>query len=164
MQTSRNLRSSGPLEYSLWLFTRLSGLALIIFAAISMAAAFLLGGRSLLDLPAMVRWMFFPNPNHVVNSNIPDVTLGWSNAFWQVFSIIMILLAGAHGVNGVRMVIEDLSDLTAGRGHRARRPVPDLVGMPDRCGVRHPGIVNPSGAAPIQGCVDCGSCAHAAFV
>jgi succinate dehydrogenase hydrophobic anchor subunit len=107
MQTSRNLRSSGPLEYSLWLFTRLSGLALIIFAAISMAAAFLLGGRSLLDLPAMVRWMFFPNPNHVVNSNIPDVTLGWSNAFWQVFSIIMILLAGAHGVNGVRMVIED---------------------------------------------------------
>ena len=151
MQTSRNLRSSGPLEYSLWLFTRLSGLALIIFAAISMAAAFLLGGRSLLDLPAMVRWMFFPNPNHVVNSNIPDVTLGWSNAFWQVFSIIMIPLAGAHGVNGVRMVIEDYLTSPLAVAIVPPPPVPDLVGMPDRGGVRHPGIVESFGRGPDSG-------------
>ncbi|MCJ7511410.1 MAG: hypothetical protein MUO23_00400 [Anaerolineales bacterium] len=107
MQLPRATRNAGSLEYSLWLFTRLSGMGLMLFAAVSMAAAFILGGRTLLDLPAMLRWMFFPNPNHVVNSDIPDVTLGWSNAFWQILGLLMILLASAHGFNGVRMVLED---------------------------------------------------------
>jgi succinate dehydrogenase hydrophobic anchor subunit len=91
----------------MWVFTRVSGLALVLFAAISMGIAFTMGARSLLDMPALMRWTFFPNPNHVVNSDVPDVSLGWSNAFWQVFSILMILLAGTHGVNGLRMVLED---------------------------------------------------------
>jgi succinate dehydrogenase hydrophobic anchor subunit len=55
----------------------------------------------------MTRWMFFPNPNHVVNSDIPDLSLGWSNGFWQVFSVLMIFLAAGHGFNGLRMVLED---------------------------------------------------------
>jgi succinate dehydrogenase hydrophobic anchor subunit len=108
MQPTRPIRSAGPWEYSLWLFTRLSGLGLLLLGAVSMGAAFLMGGRSLLDMPAMLRWMFFTNPNHVVNSNIPDVTAGWSNAFWQVYSMLLIFLATAHGFNGVRMVLEDL--------------------------------------------------------
>ncbi len=107
MRTSRPIRSSGFIEYVLWLFTRFSGLLLLLFAAISMGVAFSLGGRTLLDLPTMTRWVFFPNPNHVVNSNIPDVSVGWSNAFWQIFSVLMIFLAAGHGINGVRMVLED---------------------------------------------------------
>jgi succinate dehydrogenase / fumarate reductase membrane anchor subunit len=91
----------------MWLFTRISGLALMLFAAISMGIAFALGGRTQLDMTSMFRWMFFPNPNHVINSNIPDVTAGWSNAFWQIFSMLMILLASIHGFNGVRMILED---------------------------------------------------------
>ncbi|HEY69832.1 MAG TPA: hypothetical protein G4O08_04520 [Anaerolineae bacterium] len=107
MRTSRPIRSSGFIEYVLWLFTRFSGLLLLLFAAISMGVAFSLGGRTLLDLPTMTRWVFFPNPNHVVNSDIPDVSVGWSNAFWQIFSVLMIFLAAGHGINGVRMVLED---------------------------------------------------------
>jgi succinate dehydrogenase hydrophobic anchor subunit len=91
----------------MWLFTRLSGLALIIMAAISMGLAFMMRGRTLLDMPTFYRWIFFPNPNHVVNSNIPDVSAGWSNAFWQIYSTIMIFLAAGHGLNGLRMVLED---------------------------------------------------------
>jgi succinate dehydrogenase / fumarate reductase membrane anchor subunit len=97
----------GTFEYGMWLFTRLSGLGMILLAAVNLAMAFVMGGRTLLDLPATIRWMFFPNPNHVIDSNIPDVTVGWSNAFWQIFSTIIIFLAAAHGINGVRMVIED---------------------------------------------------------
>jgi succinate dehydrogenase / fumarate reductase membrane anchor subunit len=97
----------GAFEYGMWLFTRLSGLGMILLATVNLAIAFVMGGRTLLDLPAMMRWMFFPNPNHVVDSNIPDVTVGWSNAFWQIFGTIIIFLAAAHGINGVRMVIED---------------------------------------------------------
>ena len=43
----------------------------------------------------------------MVNSDIPDVSVGWSNAFWQIFSVLMIFLAAGHGINGVRMVLED---------------------------------------------------------
>ncbi len=107
MRRSRPIRSAGYFEYLMWLFTRLSGLALLLFAAISMGIAFMLGGRTLLDLPTMVRWIFFPNPNHIVNSDIPDISLGWSNTFWQVFAAVMILLAAGHGFNGLRMVLED---------------------------------------------------------
>jgi succinate dehydrogenase / fumarate reductase membrane anchor subunit len=107
MRTSRPIRSAGFIEFVLWLFTRFSGLLLLLFAAISMGVAFSLGGRTLLDLPTMTRWVFFPNPNHVVNSDIPDVSVGWSNAFWQIFSVLMIFLAAGHGINGVRMVLED---------------------------------------------------------
>jgi succinate dehydrogenase hydrophobic anchor subunit len=91
----------------MWLFTRFSGLALLLFAAISMGIAFALGGRTQLDLPAVMRLMFFPNPNHVINSDIPDLSLGWSNAFWQVLSTLIMFLAAGHGFNGVRMVLED---------------------------------------------------------
>ena len=107
MRSSHPIRSAGSFEYVMWLFTRLSGLALLLFGAISMGAAFLLGGRTQIDLPTMVRWIFFPNPNHVVNSDIPDVSLGWSNAFWQIFSVLMIFVAAGHGYNGLRMVLED---------------------------------------------------------
>jgi succinate dehydrogenase / fumarate reductase membrane anchor subunit len=101
---------SGTFEYGMWLFTRLSGLAMMLFAATSMGLAFLMGGRTLLDMPSIFRWTFFPNPNHVINSDIPDVTAGWSNAFWQIFSTVFIFLAAAHGLNGLRMVLEDFID------------------------------------------------------
>jgi succinate dehydrogenase / fumarate reductase membrane anchor subunit len=111
MQRSRRVRPSmGTFEYGMWLFTRLSGLGMLLFSAVSIAMAFIMGGRTMLDLPAMFRWMFFPNPNHVVNSDIPDVTIGWSNAFWQIFSTVIIFLAAAHGLNGLRMVVEDYVD------------------------------------------------------
>jgi succinate dehydrogenase / fumarate reductase membrane anchor subunit len=107
MRSSTSVRPRGAFEYGMWWFTRLSGLALILFAAASMGAGFVLGGRTQLDMPAMFRWIFFPNPNHVINSDIPDVGQGWSNTFWQVYSTVMIFLASVHGINGLRMVIED---------------------------------------------------------
>lgn len=107
MYTPKPTRSGGSFEYIMWLFTRLSGLGLMLFAAVSMGLAFILGGRQYLTMPDMVRWVFFPNPNHVVNTDIPDVSLGWSNAFWQIFSILMIFMAAGHGFNGLRMVFED---------------------------------------------------------
>lgn len=107
MSISPRSRPTGSWEHLLWTFTRLSGLALLLFGAFSLAMGFVYGGRTQLDLPGFMRWVFFPNPNHVVNSDIPDVTAGWSNAFWQIYSMLMIALASAHAMNGVRMVLED---------------------------------------------------------
>ena len=91
----------------MWIFTRISGLSLILLAAIGISSAFVLGARTQVDLPTLVRWTFFPNPNHVINSEIPDVTLGWANAFWQVMQILIVFFGVTHGFNGLRVVVED---------------------------------------------------------
>jgi succinate dehydrogenase hydrophobic anchor subunit len=99
----------------MWILTRISGLSLILLSAIGVISAFALGARTQIDLPTLMRWTFFPNPNHVINSNIPDVTLGWANAFWQVMQMLIVFFAITHGFNGFRMVIEDYIGQSFGR-------------------------------------------------
>jgi succinate dehydrogenase / fumarate reductase membrane anchor subunit len=94
-------------EYLMWVFTRISGVAMLLLALFGMAAAFWMGARTQMDMVALMRWTFFPNSYHVVNTNIPDVTLGWANAYWNVMQILIIFFAGTHGINGLRVVIED---------------------------------------------------------
>lgn len=94
-------------EYLTWIFTRISGLALVILAIVGVIGAFIMGARLQMDLPTLVRWTFFPNPNHVVNSNIPDVAVGWATAYWQVMEMMIVFFGLTHGINGLRVVIED---------------------------------------------------------
>lgn len=94
-------------EYLMWLFTRISGLGLYLLGFLGMAMAFWMGARNQVDIGALARWTFFPNPNHVVNTQIPDVTLGWANAWWQVMQMLILFFGVTHGLNGVRVVIED---------------------------------------------------------
>ena len=105
------------LDYLMWLFTRISGLAIILLALIGLAMGFYMGARLQTDIATLFRWTFFPNPNHVVNSNIPDVTLGWANAFWQIMQMLVIFFAGTHAANGLRMITEDYL------GHSIGRPI-----------------------------------------
>ena len=94
-------------EYFMWVFTRLSGLGLILVAFSSMAMAFTMGARYHLDMTTLFRWMFFPNSFHVVNSNIPDVTVGWISAFWDIMQKLVVFMGLTHGINGLRSVLED---------------------------------------------------------
>lgn len=94
-------------EYIMWIFTRISGLTLFFMGLLGCSAALIMGARSQLDMPTLVRWTFFPNPNHVVNSNIPDVTVGWANAYWQIIQILAVFFGISHGFNGLRVIIED---------------------------------------------------------
>jgi succinate dehydrogenase hydrophobic anchor subunit len=112
---TRTVQPGFSLEYSMWIFTRLSGLGMIALATIGMAGAFLMGARTQLDLATLMRWTFFPNPNHVVNSNIPDVTLGWATAFWQIMQMLIVILGVTHGFNGLRVVVEDYTGQNAWR-------------------------------------------------
>ena len=105
--SARTVQPGFNFEYLMWIFTRISGLALFVLAIIGMTSAFALGARTQVDLPTLMRWTFFPNPNHVVNSNIPDVTLGWANGFWQIMQILIVFFGATHGFNGLRVVVED---------------------------------------------------------
>jgi succinate dehydrogenase / fumarate reductase membrane anchor subunit len=43
----------------------------------------------------------------VVNSDIPDVAVGWATAFWQIMEMMIVFFGVTHGINGLRVVIED---------------------------------------------------------
>ncbi len=94
-------------EYVMWLFTRLSGLALVLLGIIGATGALILGARQQMDLAALLRWAYFPNPNHVINSNIPDLTAGWINLWWESLEMVVLFFGVSHGLNGLRNVIED---------------------------------------------------------
>jgi len=112
MQTRTVPQPGWSFEYIMWIFTRISGLAMVCLGAIGVIGALILGARTQLDLPTLIRWTFFPNPNHVVNSDIPDVTLGWANAYWQIMQMLLVFFGVSHGFNGVRVVIEDYIGMT----------------------------------------------------
>ncbi len=103
------------LDYLMWLFTRITGLAIILLALTGLGMGLFLGARLQMDMVALLRWTFFPNYNHVINSNVPDVTLGWVSAFWQVMQMLVIFFAGTHAANGLRMIAEDYLAQRIGR-------------------------------------------------
>ena len=101
-------KPSWNLEYLMWIFIRISGISLILLAVVGISAGLLMGARTQMDLGTLMRWTFFPNPNHVLDSEIPDIYL-WSNGFWQILQILVVFFAVTHGFNGLREVIEDYS-------------------------------------------------------
>lgn len=109
---SRSVQPAFSFEYIMWIFMRISGLALILLAIAGVSGAFIMGARTQVDLPTLMRWTFFPNPNHVINSEIPDVAVGWATAYWQIMQMLIIFFAVTHGFNGLRNVIEDYTDKT----------------------------------------------------
>ena len=105
------------LDYLMWFFTRITGLLIIFLALTGLGMGMFLGARLQMDMVALLRWTFFPNYNHVINSNVPDVTLGWVSAFWQVMQMLVVFFAGTHAANGLRMIAEDYL------GHLVRRNI-----------------------------------------
>jgi succinate dehydrogenase hydrophobic anchor subunit len=115
MQTRITPQRGLTLDYLMWLFTRLTGLAIILLALTGLGMGLFLGARLQMDMAALLRWTFFPNYNHVINTNVPDVTLGWVSAFWQVMQMLVVIFAGTHAANGLRMITEDYLAQRIGR-------------------------------------------------
>jgi succinate dehydrogenase hydrophobic anchor subunit len=93
-------------DYLMWLFTRLSALAMYLLAIVGIIAALLMSARQNMTVADLMRWSFMPNPNHVANTNIPDIE-AWKGIFWQVMGILMLFFAGSHGLHGLLNVLED---------------------------------------------------------
>lgn len=104
---SRYPDQGSSLEYYLWLFTRLSGVLMLLMGAFGIVYANLAGGRTLMDIATQYRWAFFPTYWHVQNSDIPDVFPNWSNSFWQIYAMLLIFFAAVHAFNGLRVIVED---------------------------------------------------------
>jgi succinate dehydrogenase / fumarate reductase membrane anchor subunit len=104
--TQMRTRSGGRLEVYAWFLTRVTGILLLLMAAFSLVYANLVGGPSNLYAAAQMRWAFFPIQFHVQSTSV-EVAPSFSNPFLQVFSFLLITFAATHGINGLRVVLED---------------------------------------------------------
>jgi succinate dehydrogenase hydrophobic anchor subunit len=107
MQSRSNLRLGFSFEYLMWITTRISGIGLFLMSFIGIAVAFWLGARNQVDVGALMRWTFFPNSSHVVNTNVSVIEQVWSNAFLDIMQILVLCFGVTHGMNGLRVVLED---------------------------------------------------------
>jgi succinate dehydrogenase hydrophobic anchor subunit len=99
-------KPSWNLEFLMWVFTRISGISMILLAIIGISAGLIMGARIQMDLGTLMRWTFFPISSHVLDSNIPNLDI-WANGLWQIMQILIVAFAATHGFNGLRVVVED---------------------------------------------------------
>ena len=94
----------------MWLFTRLSALAMYVLALIGLVGALILGARTQVNLADLFRWSFMPSSNHVLmNTTLNNIANpdAWATPFWKVLGSVLVFFATSHGLNGVLSVIED---------------------------------------------------------
>jgi len=106
---SRNLsplKRGLSFEMIMWIFTRLSALAMHAFFLIGAIGALIMGARSQMSFADLMRWGFMPNVTHVQNTNVPDLT-PWASPFWKLFACLFLLVAAAHGIHGLVVVLDD---------------------------------------------------------
>jgi succinate dehydrogenase hydrophobic anchor subunit len=93
-------------DYVMWLFTRLSALAMYLLAFIGLVGALIMGARQNMNLADLMRWVFMPEVTHVQTTNVADLA-AWKTTFWQGMGILFVFIASAHGLHGLLNVVED---------------------------------------------------------
>ena len=86
-QTSSSARPRQSFETWSWFFMRVSGLILLFLALIHFAITHIL--------------------HDVVSTNYGFVERRWHNLGWRIFDWSLLALALAHGLNGLRLIIDD---------------------------------------------------------
>ena len=81
-------RPAGGLELWMWLFMRISGVVLLVLAV---------GHVLIMHLPA----------EGVGRVNFAFVAVRWRSPFWRTWDWAMLSLALLHGINGLRVIVQD---------------------------------------------------------
>ncbi len=101
-------------EMAMWLFTRLSALAMYGLILFALIGALIMGARTQMNFADVLRWAFTPDFTHVQSTNVPDLA-PWSSAFWRVVASLLVLVASAHGVHGLVVIADDYVSSPRGR-------------------------------------------------
>ena len=105
-------------EKFMWLFTRLSALGMYALILLAIIGALVMGARNDMNLADVMRWGFMPINNHVQDTDVPDLS-PWSSPFWRLTASALLLLAVAHGVHGLVVIVDDY--ITSSRGRNLVR-------------------------------------------
>ncbi|MBI4760937.1 MAG: hypothetical protein ACOYYF_13775 [Chloroflexota bacterium] len=105
-------------EMLMWIFTRLSALAMYALILIAIIGALIMGARTQMNMADVLRWGFMPNASHVQSTNVPDLA-PWASPFWKVTASLLLLVAVAHGVHGLVVIADDY--IVSARGRKIVR-------------------------------------------
>ncbi len=108
-EKTRNLpitRRGMNFEMIMWIFTRLSALAMYGFILLGIIGALVMGARTQMNFADMMRWGFMPNGTHVQSTNVADIA-PWVSPFWRLMGSGLLLVAVAHGVHGLVVIADD---------------------------------------------------------
>jgi succinate dehydrogenase / fumarate reductase membrane anchor subunit len=86
-RTGRPVPSDNPFEMFAWLFMRVSGVVLLFLA---------IGHLVIMHLI-----------NSIDNIDYQFVVERWATPFWRIYDGLMLILALLHGVNGLRVILDD---------------------------------------------------------
>jgi succinate dehydrogenase hydrophobic anchor subunit len=114
---SRNLSLSKRgmnFETLMWIFTRLSALAMYALILFGMIGALVMGARNQMNFADVMRWAFMPNVTHVQSTNVPELA-PWMTLFWKSVAGLLLLVASAHGVHGLVVIADDYIASAGGR-------------------------------------------------
>lgn len=101
-------------EMLMWLFTRLSALAMYALILFAVIGALIMGARTQMNMADVLRWGFMPNSSHVQSTDVPDLA-PWASPFWRVTGSLLLLVAVAHGVHGLVVIADDYIVSKTGR-------------------------------------------------
>lgn len=93
-------------EMMMWMFTRLSALAMYALILVAVVGALIMGARTQMNLADVLRWGFMPTSTHVQSTDVPDLD-PWAAPFWKVTGSLLLLVAVAHGVHGLVAIADD---------------------------------------------------------
>jgi len=111
-------------EMLMWIFTRLSALAMYGLILFAILGALYMGARNQMNLADVMRWGFMPNSTHVQNTEVPDLE-PWMTPFWKLTGSALLLLAVAHGIHGLVVVADDY--IVTPRGRQVVRVISILL-------------------------------------
>ena len=93
-------------ETLMWLFTRVSALAMYAIILFALTGALIMGARNQMNMADVMRWAFMPNVTHVQNTNVPDIA-PWASTFWKLTACALLVIAVGHGVHGLVVIADD---------------------------------------------------------
>jgi succinate dehydrogenase hydrophobic anchor subunit len=101
-------------EMLMWLFTRLSALAMYGLILFGLIGALVMGARTQMNFADVMRWAFMPSVAHVQSTNVPELA-PWAATFWRLVASALLLVASAHGVHGLVVIADDYIVSSRGR-------------------------------------------------
>jgi succinate dehydrogenase hydrophobic anchor subunit len=93
-------------EMAMWLFTRLSALAMYALVLFALVGALIMGARNNMSFADVMRWGFMPSVTHVQSTDVPELE-PWATPFWKIAASLMLLVASAHGIHGLVVIADD---------------------------------------------------------
>ena len=113
-------------EMLMWIFTRLSALAMYALVLFGAIGALYMGARTEMNLADLMRWAFMPNVTHVQSTNVPDLA-PWATPLWKLAGSALLLVASAHGVHGLVVIADDY--IVKPRGRQIVRMAVSFIGL-----------------------------------